>query len=148
MPEDQQFTCQNCHKIVSENDNIGTKNRNHCPFCLWSKHVDEESAGDRKSNCHSPMEPIGLTFKKEGVSKYGKHRQGEIMIIHQCEKDGKISLNRIAGDDDPKMILQLLPKSQNIELTQNEALLKQSIIVLDKSNETEINRQLFGDKIN
>ncbi|WP_265181671.1 RNHCP domain-containing protein [Geomicrobium sp. JCM 19055] len=33
--------------------------RNHCPSCLYSKHVDV-IPGDRASTCHSLMEPIDL----------------------------------------------------------------------------------------
>ena len=40
------------------NDYMGTKNRNHCNLCLWSKHVDE-AKGDRRADCH-----INLTAEK------------------------------------------------------------------------------------
>ena len=33
--------------------------RNHCPGCLWSRHVDH-TPGDRASNCGGYMEPIAL----------------------------------------------------------------------------------------
>jgi len=44
------------------------------------------------------MEPIGLTFK----------RDGEIMIVHKCLGCGKLSPNRIAGDDSTYAITALL----------------------------------------
>src|SRR3990167_10150601 len=78
------FMCSHCKAFVSVNDKIGTRNRNHCPFCLWSMHVDDKYSGDRKSQCRQQMKHIGLTFKKEGIDKYGKQRQGEIMVIHKC----------------------------------------------------------------
>lgn len=53
------------------------------------------------------MEPVGLTFKAEGIDKYGKKRQGEIMLIFKCLMCGKVSNNRIAGDDNPEMILAI-----------------------------------------
>lgn len=114
------FICKNCKKVVNKTP-IGTCNRNHCPFCLWSLHVDERS-GDRKSTCFGLMEPIGLAFKDEGLDKYGKKRQGEIMIVHKCQKCGKENKNRIAGDDDPKAILE----------------------ICEEKDKKEVSRQLFG----
>lgn len=89
------FKCFNCGKEVTADKLIGTLNRNHCPFCLWSLHVDLKIPGDRKANCLGLMKPIDLTFKKDG----------EIMLVHRCQKCGYISKNRIAGDDDPQKIL-------------------------------------------
>lgn len=109
------FKCKNCHKEVSVLS-IGTRNRNHCPYCLYSLHVDERISGDRKSFCHGLMEPVGLTFKEEGVDKYSKKRQGEIMIVHKCMNCGKINRNRIAGDDDSKTILMLCEEKDKEEV--------------------------------
>lgn len=92
-----EFKCVNCYKQISFSKNIGTANRNHCPFCLWSLHVDLKIPGDRKSNCHGLMKPTALAFKKDS----------EIMLVHECQKCGKVSINRIAGDDDPNEILKI-----------------------------------------
>lgn len=100
--ESEDFRCRHCKQEVA-GQAIGTKQRNHCPHCLYSLHVDE-SIGDRKSPCHGSMKPIGLTTKKDG----------EIMIIHECQTCGKISNNRIAGDDDTDAILALAEVSSNI----------------------------------
>ena len=63
--KEQIFKCENCGSIVStEREAAGVNNRNHCPICLWSKHVDKFKAGDRKSACKAKMQPIGLTVKK------------------------------------------------------------------------------------
>lgn len=91
------FKCSNCKKEITNNNFIGTANRNHCPFCLWSLHVDLEIPGDRKSNCQGLMKPAELTFKKDG----------EIMIVHKCLKCGSVSKNRIAGDDNSEEILKI-----------------------------------------
>lgn len=93
--ESEDFRCRHCKKEVSGKA-IGTKQRNHCPYCLYSLHVDEE-IGDRRSACLGSMKPIGLTTKKDG----------EIMIIHKCEKCNKVSNNRIAGDDSTEVILTI-----------------------------------------
>ncbi len=47
------------------------------------------------------MEPIGLALK----------RDGELMIVHKCLGCGKISCNRIAGDDNTYTITSLLETS-------------------------------------
>ncbi|EKD53248.1 MAG: hypothetical protein ACD_61C00094G0005 [uncultured bacterium] len=44
------------------------------------------------------MKPIGLTLK----------RDGEPMIVHLCLNCGKVSCNRIAGDDNSYSIVQLM----------------------------------------
>jgi len=49
------------------------------------------------------MEPIGLSFKNDG----------EINLVHRCLKCGKISFNRIAGDDNTYSICSLLEKPNN-----------------------------------
>ncbi len=112
---EKSFICLNCGQRVSIKA-VGTKNRNHCPNCLWSLHVDDKMPGDRKSNCRGLMKPIGLTFKNEGLDKYGHARTGEIMIIHQCVLCGKILNNRIAGDDNPKKILEITKKEDKQEV--------------------------------
>ena len=81
------FICQNCSKKVPL-DAPGTRHRNHCPYCLYSLHVDKK-VGDRASSCEGVMEPIGKTFKKDG----------EEMVVHRCQKCSVTSKNRIAGDD-------------------------------------------------
>lgn len=138
------FICLNCQKLVSESA-IGTKNRNHCPFCLWSKHVDKKTAGDRASKCLGPMQPIGLTFKHEGFDKYtGKPKQGEIMVVHLCTSCGKININRIAGDDDIKKILDLVNKPPRLSHEVVNELEKQTISLLTKNDSLEMTKQLFG----
>ncbi len=117
------FICKNCKKEVSETV-LGVQHRNHCPFCLWSKHVDKQFAGDRLEMCHGLMEPTGLTFKKVKPDKYGKERIGELMLVHECQSCDKVTINRIAGDDDPNKIMELA----------------------SKENKKEVERQLFGKK--
>ena len=53
---DEEFICENCGKKVSK---LGYSCRNHCPYCLHSKHVDI-NPGDRAEKCHGDLEPIGL----------------------------------------------------------------------------------------
>ncbi len=65
------FTCRVCGwPVVSAG--AGSDHRNHCPNCLYSVHLDEEP-GDRESNCHGRMEPIGVWVReKRGM---GHHPQ-------------------------------------------------------------------------
>ncbi len=89
------FTCKNCHKKVYYKAQ-GTKNRNHCPFCLYSLHVDSE-VGDRKSTCGGLMRPIGKIYKSDG----------EEVLVHECLICHQIRKNRIAGDDDWDLMANL-----------------------------------------
>ena len=142
MPTTDDFICSHCGGDVKADFAVGTKNRNHCSKCLYSLHVDN-APGDRKADCGGDMKPLGLTFKEEGLDKYGNKVQGEVMLIHRCGKCGKININRIAGDDDPDEILKIYNNSKdNIELT--EELKKEGINLLDSKAEAEIKKQLFG----
>lgn len=97
--DSEYFICSNCQKKVSFKA-PGTHHRNHCPYCLCSLHVDAES-GDRKSECHGIMNPIGKFYKKKD----------EEVLVHKCSKCGFIRYNRIAGDDSFSLVdgLQVIP---------------------------------------
>jgi hypothetical protein len=89
------FNCVKCNELVL-NTVSGTEQRNHCPKCLWSRHVDFQ-IGDRRSACRSVMEPIAVCAKPNG----------EWSIVHRCIKCGAVRLNRIAGDDNEILLLSL-----------------------------------------
>jgi DNA-directed RNA polymerase subunit RPC12/RpoP len=82
------FVCEHCHEEVEPLENGSY--RNHCPTCLWSKHVDKDGPGDRLSECKGLMEPTGLDH--DGKKGW--------MIVHRCIKCGKTIPNRAAPDDD------------------------------------------------
>ena len=44
---DNSFVCENCNMIVSP---LKYTSRDHCPYCLYSKHVDI-NPGDRLNKC-------------------------------------------------------------------------------------------------
>ncbi|WP_432797687.1 RNHCP domain-containing protein [Poriferisphaera sp. WC338] len=92
------FYCTHCKQPIS-NQAGGTRHRNHCPYCLWSKHVDD-LPGDRNSACQSPMEPIAIMSRHDG----------EWSLVHKCCGCHTIKLNRIAGDDDELQLLGLILK--------------------------------------
>ena len=142
------FKCNHCSGWVTTSEFIGTQHRNHCPSCLWSKHVDLEKAGDRKASCGAGMEPVGLTFKQEGIDKYGKPRRGELILIHHCTNEdcGKISINRIAGDDNPESILRVFEGSQTIDDNLRKEIAEADVRLLTESDKKEIKTQLFGKR--
>ena len=84
------------------------------------------------------MRPIGLTFKHEGIG-----RQGEIMLIHECAQCARVSINRIAGDDDNEKVLSIYRSSQGDVALMN-TLEAQHIQLLTSKDASEINMQLFG----
>ena len=92
------------------------------------------------------MKPEGLVFKGEGIDKYGKLRQGELMLVHQCLGCGKISINRIAGDDEPKAILKVFDLSQKIGGKEIKLLKERGIKLLSEKNKKDVVVQLFGKK--
>ena len=92
---DEEFVCENCGKKVPK---LGYSCRNHCPFCLYSKHVDIEP-GDRAQSCHGLLEPIGIEKNKKGY-----------IIIFKCKKCGEIRKNKVAEDDDMDKIIELSAK--------------------------------------
>ena len=138
------FRCSRCKQLVPITKFMGTEHRNHCPFCLWSKHVDN-NPGDRKADCSAGMKPIGLTFKHEGADKYGNLRQGELMLIHECASVGcgKVSINRIAADDSAEAIMKIFEESQKHPKKGNQ-LKRKGIDVLPSEKRETISVQLFG----
>ncbi|MFA6254042.1 MAG: RNHCP domain-containing protein [Candidatus Paceibacterota bacterium] len=78
----EDFKCENCGEKVA-----GNGFTNHCPRCLWSKHVDI-TPGDRAEECGGLMEPIGVELEK---SKY--------IIIQKCLKCGRIWRNEASFND-------------------------------------------------
>ena len=94
---DEPFICENCGNEVKP---LGYSCRNHCPKCLYSKHVDKEP-GDRAEKCHGLLKPIGM----ENNPKKG------YVIIYKCEKCGAIRKNKMANDDDFNLLLEIVKNS-------------------------------------
>jgi DNA-directed RNA polymerase subunit RPC12/RpoP len=91
------FICINCGKYCPPHKN---SYRNHCKYCLYSKHVDNEIPGDRKSKCNGLMEPIKIDYS--GKKGY--------IIVHKCIKCGKTIRNKTANDDNLNEIIKLSTK--------------------------------------
>jgi hypothetical protein len=108
--EAEGFQCTHCRAYVSANHWLaGVHNRNHCPYCLWSRHMDLVTPGDRLAACREPMKPVGLALKRSD-KKYGPG-WGELMLVHECLECSKISLNRIAADDVAEQLLEIYQDS-------------------------------------
>ena len=140
------FECLHCRQWVPTGGPMGTRHRNHCPFCLWSRHVDRQTSGDRGARCGGTMQPVGLTFKGEETDKYGRPRQGEIMIIHQCEECGRLSINRLAADDNLTEVQKVFDRSMAMEPEEHRLLAAEGITPLTEKDRSQVEVQLFGKR--
>ena len=92
------FKCGRCRAFIGPVV-FGGRHRNHCPFCLTSRHVDWRRPGDRASPCRALMPAIGVAYRGNG----------EQMVVHRCNGCGAERQNRVAADDDPVALLRLPP---------------------------------------
>ena len=91
----EEFRCIRCRRMVGLRA-LGTAHRNHCPHCLWSRHLDV-SPGDRRAECGAKMEPVAVTLDSGG----------EWAVIHRCLACGVLHANRVAGDDNLVVLMAL-----------------------------------------
>jgi len=61
---EEDFICERCRGKVR-----GDGYTDHCPKCLWSRHVDI-NPGDRRASCKGMMEPVGVEVKTESITIY------------------------------------------------------------------------------
>jgi hypothetical protein len=92
----KEFRCSHCRVMVGPLPS-GGRQRNHCPFCLYSAHVDGATPGDRASECGSRMAP---------VAKF-ERRNGEEVIVHRCLGCGFERYCRVGADDDWDLVAAL-----------------------------------------
>ncbi len=88
----EEFICEHCGKKVERSTYTA---RDHCPYCLYSKHVDI-FPGDRANSCKGLLKPIG-------IEKY----RDTFKIIYKCESCGELHKNIIHDDDDMDLIIKL-----------------------------------------
>jgi hypothetical protein len=138
------FRCAHCGGFVSSAHLLsGVNNRNHCPYCLWSCHLDLFAAGDRLSACKAPMKPIGLTMKK-GRNKYQREAQGELMLVHECVECRTLSINRIAADDDAATVMVLFEESLRLDNQIHVRCQENGIVLLGAGQRAMVSMQLYG----
>jgi hypothetical protein len=144
MKDELGFQCRHCgFYVLADPIFSGVRNRNHCPYCLWSRCLDLFEAGDRLSPCKSPMQPVGLALKKTR-KKYGPAAYGELMIVHHCSECGKSSANRIAADDDTETIYSIFRDSIYMKSYQKEQIEAGGVQLLNEEHEAIVSAQLFG----
>lgn len=90
------------------------------------------------------MEPIGLTIKNIKINPFTKRTTGELMIVHLCLGCGKISCNRIAGDDNSHAITCLLEKSNNLNQETIIRLSTQGIRLTTQEDKQKVLTSLYG----
>lgn len=86
----EDFVCENCGYEVK-----GSGYTDHCPNCLFSKHVDI-NPGDRKSICQGLMEPISAEVKAN-----------QKIIHYQCLKCGFKHQVRALDNDNTEKLIEL-----------------------------------------
>lgn len=89
---DEGFCCEHCGNSVFP---LGYTARDHCPICLFSKHVDI-FPGDRLNPCRGLLEPIGIEKFKHSYK-----------IIYRCVTCGELHKNIMATDDNMDVIIAL-----------------------------------------
>lgn len=89
---DEEFTCEKCKSNVNK---LNYTARDHCPYCLYSKHVDI-MPGDRKNSCKGLLKPISIEKFKNTYK-----------IIYRCEKCHELHKNIMAADDNMNLIIEL-----------------------------------------
>jgi RNHCP domain len=115
---DEVFKCKHCRRFVCPPPS-GGRHRNHCPYCLYSRHVDDRKPGDRMSDCGDSMQPV-CHFQRPN---------GEYVIVHHCHGCDFERFNRIAADDDFDLVLSLPAQpprtSREVKALQGEMWLAQ-----------------------
>lgn len=90
---DEEFICENCGSLVNGANYTA---RDHCPNCLYSKHMDIYP-GDRLETCHGLLRPIGIETDPKN----------DYNILYRCEKCYKRIKNRVARDDNMDEIIKI-----------------------------------------
>ena len=90
----EDFVCAQCGREVT-----GSGYTNHCPHCLWSRHVDV-LPGDRANSCEGMMEPVAV-----------EERKGERRLVHRCTRCGEIRANRVAENDSFEAVLEVVRRA-------------------------------------
>jgi len=82
----ESFICEHCGSQVPVSSNTC---RDHCPQCLYSKHLDE-FPGDRNAQCGGMLIPQYYTY----------HAKKGYQIHYKCEKCGATRLNKFLETDE------------------------------------------------
>lgn len=86
----ENFICENCGEQVE-----GDGYTNHCPKCLYSKHVDV-NPGDRAAECGGLMKPVAI--QKEGE---------DFFVVQKCLRCSHERRNRVNKNDDFNEVIRI-----------------------------------------
>ena|SRR3989344_2768175 len=86
----ENFICEKCGFAVE-----GNGYTNHCPECLWSKHVDV-FPGDRREGCGGLMEPVL-------VEKIGQ----QYSLVHKCVTCSRQKPNKVVAEDNFDTVVRI-----------------------------------------
>ncbi len=87
----EDFVCQHCGSKVT-----GNGYTDHCPVCLWGRHMDRDFPGDRASDCRGLMKPVRVLYVK-----------GIYRIEYICEKCSHTFVVDAASEDSKEALLAL-----------------------------------------
>ena len=90
------------------------------------------------------MQPIGLTRNNVRTNLHTGRTSGELMIVHQCLRCGRISCNRIVGDDNAHAIICLLEDSSRLDEETIARLACLGIRLLTQEDKCEVLTALYG----
>lgn len=93
----ENFTCAHCGAMV-----FGNGYTNHCPKCLWSRHVDN-LPGDRAATCGGMMAPVAVISDGDGF-----------IITHRCIQCGHTRRQHTSPNDDIDAIIAISADSNFI----------------------------------
>jgi len=86
------FICENCGENIPKSTSTA---RDHCPHCLYSKHVDI-NPGDRLNPCKGLLVPSGIEKFRDTYK-----------IVYVCSKCKERHRNIIDKDDNMDLIIKL-----------------------------------------
>lgn len=86
----EDFVCEKCGQVV-----VGNGFTNHCPKCLWGKHVDNDP-GDRENTCGGLMKPYRVETTKGGE-----------FLVFKCEKCKEEKRNKVSPKDDFEEVVKV-----------------------------------------
>lgn len=86
----EDFICAHCGREVK-----GNGYTNHCPACLWSRHVDV-NPGDRAAACGGMMEPVRIEKKGQ-----------EYRVLQRCVACGHERWDSVRPEDDFNVAIAL-----------------------------------------
>ncbi|MFA6358365.1 MAG: HEAT repeat domain-containing protein [Candidatus Omnitrophota bacterium] len=87
------FVCEHCKKPVYP---LEVSRRDHCPYCLYSKHLDAVMPADGASSCTGLMRPVDIKCEKN-----------KWYISYRCLKCGTTKKFLMAEDDSAEMKMNL-----------------------------------------